>query len=47
VSLLGPALGRPWLRRRNARLLRDAGRPVDKAGYIWMRNGAGKPVDEL
>jgi pimeloyl-ACP methyl ester carboxylesterase len=34
MSVLGPALGRPWLRRRNARLLRDAGRPVDEAGYI-------------
>jgi pimeloyl-ACP methyl ester carboxylesterase len=27
-------LGRPRLRRRNARLLRGAGRPVDEAGYI-------------
>lgn len=34
MSVLGPMLGRPWLRRRNARLLRDAGRPVDEAGYI-------------
>jgi pimeloyl-ACP methyl ester carboxylesterase len=34
MSILGPVLGRPWLRRRNARLLRGAGRPVDEAGYI-------------
>jgi pimeloyl-ACP methyl ester carboxylesterase len=34
VSIPGPALGRPWLRRRNARLLRDAGRSVEEAGYM-------------
>jgi pimeloyl-ACP methyl ester carboxylesterase len=34
MSILRPMLGRPWLRRRNARLLRDAGRAIDEAGYI-------------
>jgi hypothetical protein len=34
MSILGPMLGRPWLRRRNARLLRDAGRAISEAGYI-------------
>jgi hypothetical protein len=33
MSILGPILGRPWLRRRNARLLRDAGRAINEAGY--------------
>ena len=34
MSILGPMLGRPWLRRRNARLLRDAGRAINEVGYI-------------
>ena len=34
MSILGPMLGRPWLRRRNARLLRDAERAINEAGYI-------------
>lgn len=34
MSILGPMLGRPWLRRRNARLLRDAGRAINETGYI-------------
>lgn len=34
MSILRPVLGRPWLRRRNARLLRQAGRPIDEAGYV-------------
>ena len=32
--ILGPILGRPWLRRRNARLLRDAGRAINETGYV-------------
>jgi hypothetical protein len=32
MSILGPMLGRPWLRRRNARLLRDAGRAINEPG---------------
>jgi pimeloyl-ACP methyl ester carboxylesterase len=34
MSILGPMLGRPWLRRRHAHLLRDAGRAINEAGYI-------------
>jgi pimeloyl-ACP methyl ester carboxylesterase len=34
MSILGPMLGRPWLRRRNARLLRDAGRAISETGYV-------------
>ncbi len=34
MSILGPMLGRPWLRRRNARLLRDAGRAINETGYV-------------
>ncbi len=34
MSILGPMLGRPWLRRRNARLLRDAGRALNETGYV-------------
>ncbi len=34
MSILGPMLGRPWLRRRNARLLRDADRAIDETGYV-------------
>lgn len=34
MSILSPMLGRPWLRRRNARLLRDAGRAINETGYV-------------
>jgi pimeloyl-ACP methyl ester carboxylesterase len=34
MSIPGPMLGRPWLRRRNARLLRDTGRAISEARYV-------------
>lgn len=34
MSILGPVAGRPWLRRRNARLLRDTPRAISDARYI-------------